>query len=209
MDARTRQGLITALAVPLGMIAVTVFFIVTIGEILLALVDTSNAQEALDRWELWFALGLAIIVIGAFAALANRPASERDPLAKEIVIGERGFFEPPPPPVDVRARTGPRGSVADIDEGYTLFAQNGPLATVLGTLEGGTDYGKRFGGFLYAKGLHGASDELWIPYEAVIAVYPETRSAFLAIKGDETEHFGWDKPPENIRRGPKRIQDEL
>jgi hypothetical protein len=209
MDARTKQGLIGALAVPIGAIIVTAIFIVTIGEILLALVDTSNAQEALDRWELWFALVLAIVVIAGFAAVANRPPSARDPLAKEVVIGERPFFDPPPPPVDVRARTGPRGTVADIDEGYTLYAQSGALATVLGTLEGGTDYGKRFGGFLYAKGLYGASDELWIPYEAVIAVYPETQSAFLAIKGDETEHFGWDKPPENIRRGPKRIQDEL
>jgi len=202
MDARTRQGLINSLAVPIGMIVLTIIFIVAIGEILLALVDTSNAQEALDRWELWFALGLAVIVIAAFAAIANRPATERDPLAKEIVIGERGFFEPPPPPVDVLARTGPRGAIEDIDEGYTLFAQSGPLATVLGKLGGSTDYGKRFSGFIYAKGLYGASEQLFIPYEAVIAVYPETQSAFLAIKGDETEHFGWDKPPESIRRGP-------
>jgi hypothetical protein len=37
----------------------------------------------------------------------------------------------------------------------------------------------------------------------VLAVYPETNSVFLAIKGDETEHFGWNRPPEGLRRGPK------
>ena len=209
MDARTKQGLISALVIPIGAIIATAIFIIAIGEILLALFDSANAQESLDRWELWFALLLAIAIIVGFAMLANRPPSPRDPLAKEVVIGQRPFYEPPPPPVDVRARTGPRGTVADIDEGYTLYAQSGALATVLGTLEGGTDYGKRFDGFIYAKGLYGASDELWIPVEAVIAVYPQTKYAFLSIKGDETEHFGWDKPPENIRRGPNRIQNEL
>ncbi|MBA3275756.1 MAG: hypothetical protein H0T72_08175, partial [Chloroflexia bacterium] len=48
----------------------------------------------------------------------------------------------------------------------------------------------------------------WIPFEAVMSVYPETRSAFLAIKGDETEHFGWNVPPESVRRGPARRPDE-
>ena len=36
---------------------------------------------------------------------------------------------------------------------------------------------------------------MWIPWEAVYAVYPETGSAFLAAKGDEIEHFGWNLPP--------------
>jgi hypothetical protein len=49
--------------------------------------------------------------------------------------------------------------------------------------------------------LYGANDEMWIPLEAVYAVYPETGSAFLAAKGDEIEHFGWNLPPESFRRG--------
>ena len=209
MDATTKQRLLEALVIPIGAITATVLIIIVIGETLLALFDGSKAQESLTRFELWFALGLALLVILGFAFVASRPREALGPLNKEVVIGQRPFYEPPPPPVDVRARTGPLGTVDDIGEGYTLYAQNGALATVLGTLPGGTDYGKRFAGFLYAKGLHGASDELWIPIEAVIAVYPETRSAFLSIKGDETEHFGWDKPPETIRRGPNRIQEPI
>ncbi|MBA2276693.1 MAG: hypothetical protein H0W06_02915 [Chloroflexia bacterium] len=199
----------SSLAVPIGAVIVTLAVIIVIGEMLLALADVAKAQESLDRWELWFALGLALLVILGIAFVASRPREALATLNKEVVIGSRPFFDPPPPPVDVRARTGPLGASSDIGEGYTLFAQNGALATVLGTLPGGTDYGKRFAGFLYAKGLHGASDELWIPIEAVIAVYPETQCAFLSIKGDETEHFGWDKPPETIRRGPNRIQEPI
>ena len=55
-------------------------------------------------------------------------------------------------------------------------------------------------GVLYAAGLHGANAELWIPVEAVWAVFPETQSAFLAAKGDEVEHFGWNLPPQSFRR---------
>jgi hypothetical protein len=45
---------------------------------------------------------------------------------------------------------------------------------------------------------------MWIPFEAVTAVYPETQSAFLAIKGDEAESFGWTSPPESMTRGESR-----
>jgi hypothetical protein len=76
-------------------------------------------------------------------------------------------------------------------------------------LPGATDFGKRFAGFIYAEGLSGASDELWIPVEAVMSVYPETRSALLAIKGDETEYFGWNEPPESLRRRPARKTESL
>ena len=80
---------------------------------------------------------------------------------------------------------------------------------MLGVLPGGNDYGKRFAGFYYATGLYGASKELWVPFEAVLSVYPDTKTAFLAIKGDETEHFGWNIPPENLRRGAPRLNEGL
>ena len=43
---------------------------------------------------------------------------------------------------------------------------------------------------------------MWIPIEAVSAVYPERSSAFLAIAGDEIEAYGWHNPPVsfNLRR---------
>ena len=54
---------------------------------------------------------------------------------------------------------------------------------------------------LAGAGVKSASKELWIPYEAITAVYPETKAAFLAIKGDETEALGWTAPPEGMTRG--------
>ena len=84
---------------------------------------------------------------------------------------------------------------------FTLYARNGALAKVIALLPAEDEYGKSRRGILYASGLYGANDEMWIPLEAVYAVYPETGSAFLAAKGDEIEHFGWNLPPESFRRG--------
>ena len=50
------------------------------------------------------------------------------------------------------------------------------------------------------SGDRGSGPELWIPIEAVLDVFPETQSAFLAIMGDEAEAFGWDKPPQSFNR---------
>jgi hypothetical protein len=68
---------------------------------------------------------------------------------------------------------------------------------------GSVENGRTFRGYIYASGLYGASPQLWIPFEAVYAVYPETRSAFLAIKGDETEAYGWNRMPESMSRSPR------
>ena len=108
------------------------------------------------------------------------------------------------PPVDPRAKYGELGSVADIAEGYTLYAQSGALGRVSGMLPAGVDYGKRFSGMMYAHGIKSAAKEMWIPLEAVTAVYPGSRAAFLAIKGDETEALGWTAPPESMTRGETR-----
>jgi hypothetical protein len=71
------------------------------------------------------------------------------------------------------------------------------------------DYGHLRQGLIYAQGLHGANDELWIPGEAVAAVYPESHSAFLAIAGDEVEFLGWHRPPAGFRRTPRREEPKL
>ena len=158
---------------------------------------------------MWGAVGLAVVIIGGAGFLATRPTGTTGPLEKEVVIGSQPFFQPALPPVTQRARVGETGTVGDVGPGYTLYAQSGALAEVIGVLPGATDFGKQFAGFFYAKGLSGASSELWIPFEAVLSVYPESQSAFLAIKGDETEHFGWNVPPESVRRGPVRGGHEL
>jgi hypothetical protein len=179
-------------AVPLIAAGLAALLIVTIGKTLLALHEKGKPE--LERAELMFAVLIAIgvLAVGAFLALRPHSGSRLD---QPVAVGHRAMFEPPLPPVDVMARNGPLGTVADIKPGDALYAQSGQLAKVIGVLPGGEEWGQRYKGYIYAEGVHGATDELWIPVEAVIEVYPETHSAFLAIKGDETESYGWNRPP--------------
>jgi hypothetical protein len=205
MGSRFRQKLLDPFVIPLVVVAVVWFGLMLIGETFLSAFQ-GGEKDRIDRPELWIGVGIAVGIIALMSFLATRPKGTVGVLDKEVAIGSRPFFEEPLPAVRTNARTGQPGTVADIAEGYTLYAQSGALAVVHGVLPGGSDYGKRFAGFLYAEGLSGASKQLWIPIEAVTAVYPEGRSAFLAIKGDETEHFGWNIPPETVRRGPSRVR---
>jgi hypothetical protein len=204
-----RQRLIDPFLIPIVIAIITVVGIILIGEALLSLFTPGDTKDRLDRPELWAAVALSAVIIGGAGFLATRPSGTTGPLEKEVVIGSQPFFQPALPPVTERARVGEPGRVSDVGPGYTLYAQSGALAEVIGVLPGASDFGKRFAGFFYAEGLSGASSELWIPFEAVMSVYPESKSAFLAIKGDETEHFGWNVPPESVRRGPARGGHEL
>jgi len=209
MGGSLKQRWIDPFVMPILVVAVTVGLIAGMGESLLSIFEPGDTKDRLDRPELWYALVLSLVIIGGAGFLATRPKGTTGPLEKDVAIGSRPFFSDPLPPVDVLARAGTPGTVSDIGPGYTLYAQSGALAKVEGVLPGSQDWGKRFAGFFYAHGMHGASDELWIPFEAVMSVYPETKSAFLAIKGDETEHFGWNVPPESMRRAPARGVHEL
>lgn len=187
--------------------------IVGIGTLLLALYpghaegvhtpDLSTMASEFIRPDLMTAFGLSLVVLFGGAILARQPRQPRR-FDQEIVIGEKSMFAPvAPPPTDLEAtQRGPRGTWADIQPGFTLYAHNGPLANVVTLLPAEEEYGKSRRGLLYASGLYGANEEMWIPVEAVYAVFPETQSAFLAAKGDEIEHFGWNRPPESFRRGP-------
>ena len=187
--------------IPLVVAGVVGLLILGIGETLLGLVVHDAAE--LERPELWFGLVFAVTVLGGAFFLAYRPEGSLGVLDKELAIGKRPFFAPEElPPIAPDARTGSLGTVDDVAPGYTLYARSGALARVVGLIGPSEEFGRRFRGFMYAQGVYGASDELWIPYEAVMAVYPETRSAFLAIKGDETEHYGWNRPPANLRTAP-------
>jgi hypothetical protein len=147
-----------------------------------------------------FLLSLAVLFGGAL--LARQPAEPRR-LDEPVAIGKTPIFQPPaPPPTDEEAtQRGALGTWADLQPGFTLYARNGPLAKVVAVLPAESEYGKTRRGLIYASGLFGANEEMWIPVEAIYSVYPETGSAFLAAKGDEIEHFGWNLPPESFRRG--------
>ena len=205
MIARLKRRLLTAAGVPVGVAIAVAILIVGVGEILLHL-HPSDPSSELARPELWGALGGALAVLGLGAFAATRPSGSMGVLDREVVVGDRPFFAPEPPPLDVTLRRGEPGTIADIRPGDTLYARNGPLARVIAMLPAEEEFGRRYRGLIYAEGLYGASAELFIPVEAVFAVYPETHSAFLAIKGDETEHFGWNRAPESFRRTPPRGQ---
>ncbi|MDQ3227383.1 MAG: hypothetical protein M3Q50_12215 [Chloroflexota bacterium] len=176
--------------------------IVGIGTLLLRLHPEEIISE-ITRPDLLAALGLSIVVLAAGAVL-SRPPRAAGKLDAPVAIGETPFFAPVAPlPTDEEAtRRGSEGTWADILPGYILYARNGALAKVVALLPAEEEYGKTRRGVLYASGLYGANDEMWIPIEAVYVVYPETQSAFLAAKGDEIEHFGWNLPPQSFRRGP-------
>lgn len=197
-----RRKLIDPFVMPVVIIAIIWFSLMGLGKIYLAVFDEEKGVDRIDRPELWIGTGLLLGVIAVMAFLASRPGGSMGPLDKGIAIGSRPFFGAQLPKVDTMARSGEPGTIADISAGYTLYASNGELGRVIDMLPGGTDYGKTFAGFIFAEGNRGASDQLWIPVEAVSAVYPETTSVFLAVKGDETESFGWNTPPEHLSRGP-------
>ena len=185
--------------------AIVAALIVFIGETLLRLHPEHIGETLLEEFarpELLAAFGLSLLVLFGGAFLARTPREPRR-LDEQVAIGHKPFFEPVEPPVTDEAATmrGPQGTWADLQPGYTLYARNGPLAKVVAVLPAEEEYGKTRRGILYASGLYGANDEMWIPVEAVYAVYPQTHSAFLASKGDEIEHFGWNRPPESFRRG--------
>ncbi|MGN6031293.1 MAG: hypothetical protein ACTHQE_06470 [Thermomicrobiales bacterium] len=195
-----RQKFIDPLLVPIGMFALTGLLIVGIGSTVLA-VHEPGIKDRFGRPELWVALGasLAVIAIGGF--LATRPHRGAR-IEQPLVIGSTPMLEHDgytAQPVPAEARVGAQGTVQDVTEGYTLYALSGPIAQVVGTEPGLTDRGKTFAGFFHARGIGGASNHMWVPFEAVTEVYPEARTAFLSIRGDEIESFGWTNPPTSAR----------
>lgn len=199
-----RHKLIDPFVIPVVIIAIIWFSLMGLGKLYLSFYTPGEELDRIDRPELWVGVGIVVGIIALMAFLASRPAGAVGPLDDDVVLGSRPFFGPQLPNVDENARSGEPGKISDITSGYTVYASNGQLGEVVDMLPGGTDYGKTFAGFIYTNGDRGASDELWIPVEAVSAVYPETRSVFLAVKGDETEAFGWNTPPENFNRGPAK-----
>jgi hypothetical protein len=195
--------IVRPVAVFVGALVAVVVIILAIGNLLIGLhpddiVHGNLASEWL-RADLLVATLIAVAVLFGCAYLA-RPAAQPDALDAPRVIGKTDFDAPAPMPAAPTTRRGMPGTVGDIREGFTLYAQNGALATVVGMLPGEEEYGRRRRGIIFASGLYGANEEMWIPVEAVMSVWPETGAVFLAAKGDEMEHFGWNRPPASFRR---------
>jgi hypothetical protein len=187
---------------PISIIFLTITLIVLVGETLLHVVD-HNWKKEFERPELWVATIGALAILGIAAFLATRPAGSLGKFDEPLAIGSRPILADPLPPVDVLARRGPLGTIDDIQPGYALYARNGQLGIAREMLRDvPSEVGYLRKGFVYAQGVYGANDEMWIPLEAVSAVYTETRSAFIAIAGDEIEAYGWQNPPAsfNLRR---------
>lgn len=197
-----RHKFIDPLVVPLGSLLVVVLLIVSIGSTFLG-VYQGGEKDRIDRPELWVGMGILGGVIAIMAFLASRP-QDSGFLGKDVAIGNTGIWDAALPPVDPRARYGTPGSVQDIAEGFTVNARSGALAVVSGVLPGGVDYGRKYSGIIYAQGIKSAAKEMWIPFEAVTAVYPEGRALFLAIQGDEAEALGWTAPPQGMVRGDNK-----
>ena len=180
--------------VPVGVFIVTAIVVIAIGQTLLSVYEHGTPE--LERLDLWIATLGSLAVLGLCAFLATRPAGSLGPLDREIAIGSRPMLAPPLPPASVQLRRGPQGTLKDLQRGYAIYARNGQLGVVQEVLpEARAEWSHLRLGILYAEGVRGANSEMWIPLEAVSAVYPETNSAFLAIAGDEIEAFGWHKPP--------------
>lgn len=196
------QKYMRGLFVPIGFLILIAIGIIGIGTSFIESYQ-GGEKDRIDRPELWIGIGILVAVIGVMSIMARMPA-DHGILGREVAIGNGGIWEGNLPPVDVTATMGPLGTTADLSAGYDLYARSGKLAHVNGILPGGVDYGRKFSGMLYAEGVKSASKEMWIPYEAVVAVYPESKSAFLAVNGDETEALGWTKPPEGMTRGANK-----
>lgn len=180
--------------------ATTGITIFLIGHLLLRFADHSITDE-LQRKELWIGLVLTVGILAVASFLASRPAGALGPLDKPVAIGKTPMAgELNLDPIPLSARYGAEGTVADLAEGYTLYARNGAFAETIDVLRSVEDIGGIQRTLIYAKGLYGGQDKLWIPIEAVSGVYPESRSAFLAIAGDEAETFGWNRPPLSFSR---------
>lgn len=191
-----KRKFVDPLVVPVAVFALTGLMIIGIGKTVLS-VHEPGIKDRFGRPELWVALGAALLVIAACGFLSTRPR-KGSRMEEPLVIGGEPIFEKDaftPRPVPLNARVGAQGTVSEVGRGFTLYALSGPVAQVIDILPGGVDRGKRFAGYVHARGIGGASNEMWVPFEAVNEVYPDAETAFLSIRGDEIEAFGWTSPP--------------
>ena len=175
--------------------ACAVGFVVGYGEWLLAATDSTIDHDSFARPELWVAIGSGAVIVIVAGLIAYSPPGRFAFLERGQMLGKEPIFAPPPPGPASVARSGSTGSAAQIVEGWTLFAKDTPLAYVIGTVPGRRGQG----GYLYAAGFDGNARQIWVPVDAVADVYPDTRSAFLTMRGTDPAVYGWTNMPESVK----------
>ena len=127
----------------------------SIGHLLLRVSDHSVTEE-LERKELWIGLALTVGILAVASFLATRPAGALGPLDKPVAIGKTpmaGELNLDAHSLQRQVRT--EGTVADLAEGYTLYARNGAFAETIDVLKSVEDIGGIQRTLIYAKGLYG------------------------------------------------------
>jgi len=175
--------------------AFVVGFVIGYGEWLLTVTDSSIDKDSFARREVWVAIISSAAIVVVAGLIAYSPPGRFAFLERSQLIGKEPIFAPPSPGPAAIARSGSTGSVAQVAAGYTLFAKDTPLAYVIGTVPGRRGQG----GYFYAAGFDGNARQIWIPVDAVADVYPDTRSAFLAMRGTDPAAYGWTTMPESVK----------
>ena len=175
--------------------AFAIGFVVGYGEWLLSVTDTSIDRNSFARREIWVAIIPSAIIVIVAGLIAYSPPGRFGFLERQQIIGKEPIFAPPPPGLAAVSRSGTLGNVRQVQQGYTLFSGDVPIAYVIGTVPAR----RGEGGYLYASGFEGNARQIWVPIDAVHEVYPDTRSAFLRMRGNDPAAYGWTTMPESIR----------
>ncbi|HEV2529876.1 MAG TPA: hypothetical protein VGT61_15640 [Thermomicrobiales bacterium] len=185
-----RPLLITAIVA-----AAAIGYVVGYGEALLAVVDHSIEKNSLARPEIWVAVIPAAIIVILATLIAYSPAGRFGFLEKQTLFGKEPLFAPAAPGPSVLAKRGVTGRASDVAAGWSLYANDVPLGRVVGIVPGR----RGEGAFLFTNGFAGQPRQIWVPMDAVNEVYPETRSAFLRMRGLDAAAYGWTTMPESVK----------
>ncbi len=176
-------------------VAVAIGYVVGYGEALLAVVDHSIDRDSLARREIWVAVIPAVIIVGLATLIAYSPQGRFGFLEKQTLFGKEPLFAPAAPGPSVIAKQGVSGRASDIAAGWSLYANDVPLGRVVGLVPDRRGDGT----FLFTNGFEGQPRQIWVPIDAVNEVYPETRSAFLRMRGHDAAAYGWTSMPESVK----------
>src|SRR5665811_934555 len=86
MSVYVKRHLIDPFIMPIAIIGVLAVIVITIGETLLTLFEPGATKDRLDRAELWFALGLSMVILFGIGFLATRPKGSLGPIDRDLSV---------------------------------------------------------------------------------------------------------------------------